>query len=122
MKKNTTVLCCALALVSFASAAIASTTVEYSTACTYADSSKKIRYKGSCQGNFGITGADPKSPVRYIMTFPNKSEITVFIYPNGLAVVNDIPAKTLQSPKGRIRLITGQDEVFEFGSPPPDSM
>jgi hypothetical protein len=100
----------------------ASTTVEYKATCRYVDSNKKERYAGPCQGNFGLTSADPKTPMRYLMTFPNKSEITVFVYSNGLASVNGIPAKHISSSKGIIKLITGEDEEFHFSTPPRDSM
>lgn len=101
--------------------ALASTTIEYESTCRYVDSSKKVKYAGSCHGNFGLTG-NQKAPAQYIMTFPNKSEITVILYGHDLATVNGIPAKKQPGPAGGFRFLTGEDENFTFGTPPPGSM
>jgi hypothetical protein len=108
----------ALTCVFIASATSASTSVEYEGVCQYVDAGKKVRFSGRCQISYGIVGVEGKA-FRYILTFPNKNEVTVFIYPNGLATVNQIPAKTTRSNK-RITAVTGEDEVFVFSEPSKD--
>ncbi|MEY8689534.1 MAG: hypothetical protein AB9M53_06595 [Leptothrix sp. (in: b-proteobacteria)] len=122
MKYSTVALLFASALAFAPFATVASTTTEYPSTCRYTDSNKKIRYSGSCQVNFGLAGASPKALMQYILIIQNNYEITVIIYSNDLATVNGIPAKKLPSPKGGFRFLTGEDEEFTFGTPPPGSM
>ena len=100
----------------------AATSAEYPAVRRYTDKSKKVKYSGPCTGNFGLAGMNSPYGARYIMTFPNKSEITVYLYENDLATINDIPAKRLPSPPKTVRFLTGQNEEFQFSTPPPGSM
>lgn len=94
----------------------ASTTVTYSAVCKYTGWNKRVLYSGACQGNWGVISNGEQGTVteRYIMTMPKGNEITVYIYANGLASVNGIPARTLRASPGMIKLVTAENEIYEF--------
>lgn len=100
----------------------AATTSDYPANCRYANKNKKVKYIGPCNVNFGLAGMNSQYGARYIVTFPNKTEITVLLYENDLALINQIPAKRLPSPLKTIRFITGENEDFQFTTPPPESL
>lgn len=116
MKKITLILLSALSV-----SAHASTSTEYESDCKYIDASKKLRFSGKCAMNFGIVGVAGKS-VRYILTFPQGNEVVISIFRNGVATVNDAPAKSIRDPKKVMHIVTGSGEEYLFSSPPPDSM
>ena len=72
--------------------------------------------------NFGLAGMNSQYGSRYMVTFPNKTEITFLLYEKDLALINQIPVKRLPSPLKTIRFITGENEDFQFTTPPPESL
>ncbi len=54
--------------------------------------------------------------VRYIMAFPNGNKIIVYIYENGLATINGVPAKELKTRPDMVKLLTAEGEIYEFTS------
>ena len=104
----------------FVGSVLAATSIEYDGYCKYVDSAKKTKYSGKCNINFGIAGVMGDS-ARYILTFPNKTEVEIYLFKNNLAAVNKTPAKT--SINGRqMTVLTGEDETFVFSLPSKDSM
>ena len=97
------------------------TTIEYAATCKYSDKNNRVKYQGPCQANFGVGGMTSKFSARYIITFPNKSELVIYVYENDLAIINDVPAKILTSPPKTLRFVTGEREEFQFTTPPPGS-
>lgn len=98
-----------------------STSSDYESDCKYIDATKKLQFSGKCAINFGIVGVSGKS-VRYILTFPEGNEVVVSIFQNGVAAVNNVPAKSTRDRKKMMHIITGLGEEYLFSSPPPDSM
>lgn len=98
----------------------AATSIEYNGNCKYVDSAKKTKYAGKCSINFGIAGVMGDS-ARYILTFPNKTEVEIYLLKNNLAAVNRTPAKTSITGK-QMTVLTGEDETFIFSLPSKDSM
>ena len=102
------------------SIASASTTLEYDAECKYFDAKKVLKYSGKCHFNWGVGMESPddqghvKTYQRYIMTYPNSTEVWIYINDDDSATVNDIPAISLKSKKGFEKVITNQGEVFEF--------
>ena len=102
------------------SIASASTTLEYDAECKYFDAKKVLKYSGKCHFNWGVGMESPddqghvKTYQRYIMTYPNSTEVWIYINDDDSATVNDIPAMSLKSKKGFEKVITNQGEVFEF--------
>ena len=102
------------------SIASASTTLEYDAECKYFDAKKVLKYSGKCHFNWGVGMESPddqghvKTYQRYIMTYPNSTEVWIYINDDDSATVNDIPAMSLESKKGFEKVITNQGEVFEF--------
>jgi hypothetical protein len=116
MKKIIFILISVLSL-----SAHASTSTEYESDCKYIDASKKLRFSGKCAMNFGIVGMAGKS-VRYILTFPEGDEVVISVFRNGVATVNNVPAKSIRDRKRLMHIVTGSGEEYLFSSPPPDSM
>ncbi len=123
MKKFLSFICVFLTTTLAFTVVSASTTLEYDAKCQYADAKKVLKYAGNCHFNWGVgmlSDPDNDSYERYIMTYPNGNEVWIYIYANGSATVNDIPAKSLTTKNGYRKVITTQGEVFEFtkGSEP----
>lgn len=96
------------------SAVIASTTLEYSAECKYYDANQALKYSGPCKANWGVGMNDGDGYQRYILTYPNGSEVWIYIDSEGDATVNDIAAISLKAPQGFEKVMTTQGEVFEF--------
>ncbi len=99
-----------------AQSAFASTTIEYPAHCKYYNSAKQLKYSGKCHGNWGV-GMNPddnSTYQRYILTYPNGSEVWIYINSNGSASVNNIPAIPIKARKGYEKVMTAQGEIFEF--------
>lgn len=104
-----------------ASSGLASTSAPYTTDCKYIDGQRKVCFNGRCEATFGIAGVDGRG-VRYILTFPGDKEVEIWLYNHhDLASVNGVPAKVLAR-KARLAIVTGENERYEFGHPPPDAL
>ena len=99
----------------------AATATDYSGTCIYKNAAGRIGYSGKCSLNFGIVGMS--SNFRYILQF-QKNSIEISGFPkNNLCMANAVPCIFQNLPGSKLmRIVTGEGEVFQFSSPPPDSM
>ncbi len=100
--------------------AFAGTTITYDAHCKYYNSSQQLKYSGSCKANWGMgMDVDNKGNMRgtyqrYILTYPNGSEVFISINSNGSAYVNNIPSIPVKAKRGYEKVMTSEGEIFEF--------
>jgi hypothetical protein len=95
--------------------AYASTTIEYKSLCKYFNSKGVLKFKSTCKVNWGTLGV--KCGERFILTFPNGSEVWIYSPIDGTSTANDIEAKISIEDK-RILVKTKEKEIFIFNAPP----
>ena len=103
-------------------AGVIATTTEYTALCKHQDATRKTRYTGPCEAQLESGGEESKGPYRYTFVLPDKTELAIVLYVNGLASVNGLPARRLNSPKGTVRLLTAEDEEVLFTEAPLGSL
>ena len=101
------------------SSAFASTILEYEAQCKYTNANKVLKYSGKCHGNWGVV-MQPNDTYyeRYIITYPNGSEVWIYINSDGSTTVNNIKAVTIKAKKGYEKVQTVEGEIFEFTKAP----
>jgi hypothetical protein len=94
-----------------ANIAQASTTMIYTSPCRYINTQGKVKASTKCNINFGTLSA--AGGARYIVTFPNKAEIAVYIQTNGSATTNGIKSKVVME-GNNVVVTTKEGEMFIF--------
>lgn len=89
----------------------ASTTVNYSSSCKYIDPKGIIQINTTCQVNFGTLGVS--GGARYIITFPNGAEVTVYISQDDSVEANGITSDAAIA-GGNVVITTEQGEIFIY--------
>jgi|GEM_PF-4390326 len=97
--------------------AMASTTEDINSKCTYIDAKGDVKFATACRVSFGLTSVKGDS-ARYTLTFANKNEVTIFETANS-ATVNGVPAEIAHG-NGRLSAVTNKGEVFIFSIPTED--
>lgn len=97
-------------------------TTEYAALCKQLDANRKTRYSGPCEGLVEHDAGAPRSPHRFVLTLPDKTEIEVLVYANGVARLNGVAAKRVTSPKGTVRVISGEEDELLFTDVPDSSL
>lgn len=91
----------------------ASTTVDYTSSCKYFDAIGILQVDTTCRINTGSLGAG--GGARYIVSFPNQTEVVVYIYQDGKAETNGIPSD-IAIAGGNVVIATDEGEIFIFRS------
>lgn len=94
-----------------ANIAQAGTTTTYISPCRYINTQGKVKASTKCNVNFGTLSA--AGGARYIVTFPNKAEIAVYIQANGSATTNGIKSKVVME-GNNVVVTTKEGEIFTF--------
>ncbi|MGV0025943.1 hypothetical protein [Phormidesmis priestleyi] len=95
----------------FPTVTYASTTVNYPSPCKYFDKRGTLKASTTCQINFGTLGAS--GGARFIVTFPGRAEVVIYLYINGKVETNQISSKAAIA-GGNIVIATEEGEIFIF--------
>ena len=79
--------------------------------CKYLAPNGEIQVSTICSVNFGTLGIS--GGARFIVTFPNNSQIVVYDYVNGKAETNGIPSDVSVA-GGNVVVATNNGEIFIF--------
>lgn len=102
-----------IVLLAITQEAYSSTTTDTNSKCVYVDPKGDVRLSTACNVNFGILSVD--GGARYILTFPNKTQVTIYETKEG-STVNGIHSEIAHG-NGQIAAVTKKGEVFIFSIP-----
>ncbi len=98
-------------VLAFPAIAQASTTVNYPSPCKYFDKSGTLRAATTCKINFGTLSV--RGGTRFIVTFPDRAEVVIYIGTDGKVEANRVPSKAAIS-GGNVVIATNEGEIFIF--------
>jgi hypothetical protein len=93
------------------SAAYASTTIEYSSPCKYFNKAGTLKASTTCRVNYGTLSA--RGGARFIVTFPDRAKVTIYLYTDGKVETNQIPSQAAIA-GGNVVIATEEGEIFIF--------
>lgn len=91
---------------------MASTVATYSAPCRYITAEDILALDTNCEISFGTLSV--AGGARYIATFPNGSEIVIYVQVDGSASVNGIPAEVAFG-GDKLAAVTNDGEIFTIG-------